>query len=310
MAKKRFEGLFKKTSLHPKYFNDFVKYSEQIENLGTVYDQKIKDEKFELGLLSSDDLELFTADILRTEPDLAKAFASHWDYWLVDEYQDTSPLQVEIMSQLRGDSPVYMVGDPQQSIYLFRGARVEVFDKESKRIIKAGGQSSELTKNYRSKPELLAAINDLIKDLGPSFEQMHPRLDEFNPEVEALRIVQTTKEDEYNYQGIIKFITDKLNSGAELGDFCVLGKTNNLLLKVASELESAGLFCSVHSASGYYSRREIIDLISLLKFLVNPHDNMNLIRLLKSPWFRVEDSLLSQLKKTTLCFYVDFAQAI
>ena len=237
-------------------------------------------------------------DILRQEPELGRAFASSWDYWLVDEYQDTSPLQVEIMLKLRGDRPVYMVGDPQQSIYLFRGARIEVFEHEEQRILEQGGDGELLSKNYRSRPELLMAINDLVEDLGERFSSMDPREDQFDPNVEVLTLLKTSKSEEKPYQGVVNYILDKVEKGAGLGDFCVLAKANNTLLKVAKALEAAGLSCSVHAAAGYFTRREVMDMMSILKFLVNPHDNHNLVRLFKSPWFRLDDSFLLEAGKS------------
>ena len=291
-AKKEFDSLAKKSGLNPSSFEQYTNLSELLNELGKQFDIALKEEKYRSGQLDSEDLELFTLDILRQEPELARAFASSWDYWLVDEYQDTSPLQVEIMSKLRSNRPVYMVGDPQQSIYLFRGARVEVFEQEEDRILDAGGEGELLSKNYRSRPELLMAINDIVTDLGEGFSPMDPREDQFDASAEVLTLLKTSKDEEQPYQGIVNYILEKLKKGATLDDFCVLAKANNTLLKVAKALESKGLSCSVHAAAGYFSRREVIDMMSILKFLVNPHDNHNLVRLFKSPWFRIEDQLL------------------
>ena len=294
-AKKEFESLSKKTGLNPKSFDKFISLSKLIDELGIIFDSAIKNEKYRTGQLDSEDLELFALDILRAEPELGTAFSSSWDYWMVDEYQDTSPLQVEIMSKLRGSRPVYMVGDPQQSIYLFRGARVKVFEQEEKRIIAEGGKALQLSKNYRSRPELLKAINDIVKDLGEGFSPMEPREEKFDSKADVLRLIKTSKSEEEPYQGIVNYILEKIEQGASLDDFCVLAKANNTLVKVSRALEASGLSCSVHAAAGYFTRREVIDMMSMLKFLVNPHDNLNLIRLLKTPWFRFADEKLLQL---------------
>ena len=80
--------------------------------------------------MSIDDLEFMTIKILREKPQIIKPFSEEWNYWLIDEYQDTTPLQAKILDELRGSSKEFIVGDPQQSIYLFRGARSEVFENK------------------------------------------------------------------------------------------------------------------------------------------------------------------------------------
>lgn len=307
--KKEFDSLSNKEGLSPKYFEKYIELASYIDELGKNFDSILKQEKYSTGLIDSEDLELFSLDILRQEPELGSAFASSWDYWLVDEYQDTSPTQVEIMSKLRGSRPVYMVGDPQQSIYLFRGARVEVFKQEEKRILESGGKGGLLSKNYRSRPELLKAINDIVKDLGEGFSPMQPREESYDAKAEVLTLLKSAKSDDEPYQGIVNYIIEKVNAGAKLDDFCVLAKANNTLLKVSQALEASGLSCSVHAASGYFSRREVIDMLSLLKFLVNPHDNLNLVRLLKSPWFRFADENILQFKsKDTHSYWIKMSE--
>ena len=98
-----------------KYEEYFVIFQQLAKQFIELFENTKKNE----GLMSIHDLELTTLNILRTKPHVAKTFSQQWDYWLIDEYQDTTPLQVEILDGLRGTSKEFVVGDPQQSIYLF-----------------------------------------------------------------------------------------------------------------------------------------------------------------------------------------------
>ena len=104
-------------------------YNRQFEHLLRAYKERLDAVKKQLNKIEIADLELFSASVLKASPDRVRAYAGPYDYWVIDEFQDTSPLQVELLSELIGDKPYYIVGDPQQSIYLFRGARSEVFSR-------------------------------------------------------------------------------------------------------------------------------------------------------------------------------------
>lgn len=265
--------------------------ANELISIGPQFIHELNKTKIEMGLFDSEDLELFSLDVIRKEPQLGKAFAADWDHWLVDEYQDTSPTQVEIINQLMGSRPVFFVGDPQQSIYLFRGARKEVFEQRQTLVENSGGIFSQLNINYRSRPELLLAINDQLRAMGPDFLPMKTKSDEIDKKHIAIQTFISGNE-ENPYSEIARNILESIKGGARADDFCVLARTNQVLMNMAVYFESLNIPCCVHSASGYFSRREVLDLMSLLKFLWNPFDHMNLIRLLRSPWFRVDDQKL------------------
>src|SRR5690606_28228850 len=80
--------------------------------------------------------------------------------------------------------------------------------------------------------------------------------------------------------------------GVSLERICILARKNSTLKTIAGYLNDLGISTQVHAASGFFDRREVLDLLSFLKFLVNPHDNYNLIELLRTPWFRIPDQKL------------------
>lgn len=266
------------------------------ESVGQAFHQRLLKTKQQQARFEMADLELKTLEILREQPVLGEVFGAEWDYWMVDEYQDTSPMQVEILNHLMGSKPRYIVGDPQQSIYLFRGAEVGVFDRTQSWIADGGGEIRELRRNYRSVPELLAWINDFVGTLAGEFHPMDPR---HEPRGEAKfqdlpRVhLHRAASSEHEVRAVVSQVGELLARGARLEQICILGRTRRGLMEVSRILRQFGYPTHLHVASGFTSRREVQDAQALWRFLVNPHDNLNLMTLLRSPWFLVEDSELA-----------------
>ncbi len=252
----------------------------------------------ETGQLEMRDIERFAASSIETSPALARAFGSEWDYWLIDEFQDTSPLQVRLLREFIGQTPAYFVGDPQQSIYLFRGARRDVFEKQERIVQRAGGELSFLDVNYRSNPSLLLFFNDVFSQISPAFMRMKPK----SEPVEASRIAtfySIENDSDDPYAPIVQHVQHA--DSEPFDSFCVLARRNSELLDIARAFEHYGIPTYVHAGGRFFESREVLDLISILKFLLNPHDHLNLIRVLRSPWFYVPDAKIAEvtIKKPT-----------
>lgn len=243
--------------------------------------------------LEMSDLELKSMEILREFPYIAKIFSENWDYWMIDEYQDTSPLQVACLDALVDGRPAYYVGDPQQSIYLFRGAEVRVFEEAERKIEKLGGERHELRRNYRSQPDLLLWINDFMNGLGPMFKEMEPARARGVGSRTAVTMIRA-EDDLTEMKAIVTRVDALLKSGAGLEQICILGRTHRTLMDVSRALRERGYPTHVHSSRGFGERREVLDAQALWKFLVNPHDNLALMTLLRSPWFYVPDQQLAE----------------
>ncbi|HMN69493.1 MAG TPA: UvrD-helicase domain-containing protein, partial [Bdellovibrionales bacterium] len=288
---------FKKEMAKPCWnqalWEDMVLAWEEFLPLGQAFAEKLKALKDREGRFEMVDLELKSLEMLREKPFLGSVFAENWDFWMIDEYQDTSPLQVAVLSALIGDRPKYVVGDPQQSIYLFRGAEVRVFDQAEREILSGGGEKRELLKNYRSRPDLLLWINDFMASIGEDFVAMDPRDPPAAPQRECARLVRA-RDPENELNAITAEVARHVNAGARLEQICVLGRTHRALMDVSKALRTAGYATHVHAARGFLERREVIDAQALWKFLVNPHDNLNLMILLRSPWFFVKDQTLGE----------------
>lgn len=255
----------------------------------------IEAEKTRRSQLSLADLELWTLRILRAHPETGEQFAAFWDYWMIDEFQDTSPLQVEILKALTGDRPEFIVGDPQQSIYLFRGARSEVFHEKEDEMQKSGGRRQLLMRNYRSAAKLMGFLNKFLVDLNPTqFQPMEigsQTQDWEEPQALFWQVPAETREEKIDAvpRALVARVQELLKAGVPAEKICVLGRGNQKLLEFCRLAQDAGLDLHFSGNAGFAERREVRDALAFLRFLVSPHDNLNLLTLLRSPWYQIED---------------------
>lgn len=292
--KSEIQELIESSSYSPELWRRHLALTQSFLNIAGEFRDGIVELKRKRGMISMSDLELRTLEALRTDPAAAESFSREWDYWFIDEYQDTSPVQEEILTQLKGERPSFVVGDPQQSIYLFRGARTEVFLRKEKEFEEKSFEISRLENNYRSRTELVLFFNQYFHKLGRGFLPMLPQIEAKTPlpPVTFLR----SESPEAELQGISNWIRSLVSKGVALEDICVLTKTNDIASSVAEILKTDGVPFRLHSSGGFARRREVIDALVLLKFIVNPHDNFNLLSLLRSPYFYTEDSRLEKLR--------------
>lgn len=279
----------------------------QLQSFAQVFHQEFFKLKKSKGAFEMVDLESLSFHILKSHPGIAQAFASDFDYWLIDEFQDTSPLQTDLLKLLIGSRPTFVVGDPQQSIYLFRGARSEVFAEHERQIESQGGKLETLDQNWRSEPELLEFFNDVFSSLSRDFSRMRPRAPVQDPSKIVARLCPTTQEDRLKV--ISAQVETWLKEGAQPEEIAILAKTNRELAFIARDLSLKGFPTHLHVASGFFERREIMDAMALLKFLVHPFDNENLILLLRSPWCKVPDAeIISRLESRKTSFWEQISQ--
>lgn len=292
----RIDKLLEEPRYRPEYWERHERNCALFEKLAQSFCKDFMQSKLESGLLSMADLETLASKIIREAPEAAQKFSQEWDFWMIDEYQDTSPVQVEILRHLVGAKPVFIVGDPQQSIYLFRGARSEVFKEKVDEIAAQNGDVQVKLVNYRSAPEVLEFFNHYFTRLSSQFAPMTPderkeRKGPGTPVVQVL-LTETSEDDDTSAEilATVARIQELLQEGVGPEQICVLGRTHKTLEDIAKVAQEYGVPLQLHSGSGFYERREVLDALAMLKFLVNPHDNANFVALLRSPWLAVSDS--------------------
>jgi len=243
---------------------------------------------------------LETLHLLREDARIREKYRKKFLYVLVDEYQDTTPLQDKLLRQF---SPNYfVVGDIKQSIYAFRGAKpenIEDFDRESE-------LSLSLTKNFRSFNQILKVINKALDKEIPDYEPITSEHEGEKSAVETFLAESQEEEAEFIAQRILRLLRDyRLKSpirkedwgrSLELKDISILLRGIKTPVGIYEEaLRRHGIPFVTTGGTGYYERPEIRDLVALLSTINNPFDDISLVRLLRSPIFRIKNSSLALL---------------
>jgi ATP-dependent exoDNAse (exonuclease V) beta subunit len=255
-----------------------------------------------------EDLQILAAALLE-RAEIGEAYRSRFSHLMVDEFQDTNRLQLRLVEALRGPgSELIAVGDELQSIYGFRHADLEVF-REQRRTIAAQprGETMELSGNFRSRPEVIGAINALGEVLfGGTYHPLRvgsPPVAEPSGEGPAVELLLTAR-DGWDGEGIdlvpavddrtplnclaeARFVAERLRALAEAGversEMVVLLRAFTHLDVYEDSLERAGLRPYVVGGRGYWSQQQVADVCALLATIANPLDDEALFGALASP---------------------------
>lgn len=255
------------------------------------------------GALDFDDLELRCRDLLRDQPAIRARYAERFERIMVDEFQDSSPLQVELFSLLgAGREELVTVGDEFQSIYRFRHADVEVFRRRRAELSAQDGVAV-LSANFRSRPEILEAVNAVFAPrFGERFTPLvcggdHAPAGE--PIIELLLCdlpawEQDTEVDLGTLPGdkrwrhaearlLAQRVSELVDAGEPPEDIVVLVRALTDLPAYERALEEQGLSVLASGGRGYWGRQVVRDLCGWLAALANPHDEPALYGVLASP---------------------------
>ncbi len=280
--------------------------------------------KLSQGKLDFADLQLKTRDLLRNNEEIRQKLVSRHKYFMVDEYQDTNELQYELVMLLTNElkeANLFIVGDPKQSIYAFRGADVRVFEKTKQKIIHDGGRDIRLTENFRSLRDTVGFANYFFNRLmgdgkETEFEVEYESLTQARP-VEGNGVVEILlgKQDEDSaneYTLIAQHITNmKANKETvwkrggngveaehpiEYGDIAILIRSRRHLPDIEHALLEAGIPYLTTGGVGFYQRQEIYDIWNYLHFLEAPEKNQtSLAAILRGPAFGISDTELYEI---------------
>jgi DNA helicase-2/ATP-dependent DNA helicase PcrA len=230
------------------------------------------------GAVDFDDLLLLTEELFSRFPEARQAEAGRFDHLLVDEYQDTNGSQYRIVKALAGGHRnLCVVGDDDQSIYGWRGAEVT-------HILRFRDDWPEakvvwLEVNYRSTREIIAWSNRLI---GFN-KQRHPKVLRATSRGEPPRILQFESE-ELEAKGVVEEVQTRLQEqGVRPRDVAILFRTNEQPRLFEAELRRTKIPYVLVGGMSFYDRKEVRDLLAYLKLLVNPHDEVSLLRVINTP---------------------------
>lgn len=238
-----------------------------------------------------DDLIRLPTELLQKDPAVRARWQARVRYLLVDEYQDTNTSQYELVKLLVGDLPKFtVVGDDDQSIYSWRGARPENLaqlqeDFPNLKVVK-------LEQNYRSTGRILKAANQLIDHNPHVFVK---RLWSDMGFGEPIRVVRTASEEAEIERVVNEIITTRLQNRLEYRDYAVLYRGNHQSRLLEIKLQEARIPYRLSGGTSFFARAEIKDLMAYLRLLVNPDDDAAFLRIINTPRREIGAATLEKL---------------
>jgi len=291
---------------HPRLHSDIRDYIELIFRVATRSLAEYQNLKSERGLVDFTDLEQLTLALLENHPEVAATLTAELDLVVVDEFQDTSPLQLALFLKLaQFAKEVIWVGDVKQAIYGFRGTNPELTDAVVLELKKHGGAAEPLNKSYRSIPHLVNLVNGIFEEpfkqslqltakevvlssTRESFHKSQAAIEFFEVSSGLMTKAGTSKriENEPLAQTVALGITNLLSEdyqvydkssgeyrAAQLHDIAVLCRTNDDSARIADELMEQGYTVSL-AKSGLLQTPEALFAIACLKRLLDPSDTL------------------------------------
>ena len=255
--------------LHEKYVQ--AKGTKDILFYGYLYQQK------KCFGLDYNDLIKFTLYIFSENPELRLKWQQRLEYIMIDEFQDIDELQYQLMEALCGyHKNLFIVGDPDQTIYTWRGANVKFlldFDKKF-----PGVKTIMMMENYRSTPQIIHAVNSLIaKNKGRMEKSLIPTL----PDGESV-LCHHAESAEAEAQWIAEQVSELRENGVPCRDMTVLYRAHYLTRTVEDALRRADIPYSIYSGAPFYSRTEIKDALSYLRMIAY-RDDLSFRRVANAP---------------------------
>ena len=302
----------------------------------------LSDFKDKHAVLGFHDLLMKGARMLREFPEVRSYFKDKYRCLLVDEFQDTDPLQSEMMFCLTGSDlhqknwqklapepgSLFVVGDPKQSIYRFRRADIDTYNQVKRLIIESGGEILLLTTNFRCLKPLEEYSNQifnlLLSQQENKYQAQFSPIDAWRTDVgdthsgvKILEVAATfTKKEEIVGQDarqVAAFVRHALNGAVRLarspeekrnglsetpqpGDFLIILSYKDMMETYARALEGQGVPVSMTGGSSLSESLELSELLKLLKYLDDPHNQVLLVAVLKGLFFGISDAGLYRFK--------------
>ena len=258
--------------------------------MGEIYKEYVA-RCFKAGAMDFDDLLLKTNELITRFPEVLAKYQDRFRYILVDEYQDTNHSQYLIVRALSDRfQNICVVGDDAQSIYAFRGANINNIlnfqnDYDNVKLFR-------LEQNYRSTKNIVNAANSIIEKNQTKLEKVVWTANEEGPKIIVNRSLTDGDEGRYIASTIFD---NKMNNQAKNGDFAVLYRTNAQSRSIEDALRKRGLDYRIYGGLSFYQRKEIKDVLSYLRIIINPADEEALKRIINFPGRGIGQTTLDRL---------------
>ena len=246
--------------------------------LGEIYKAYV-DRCFKAGAMDFDDLLLKTNELLTRFPDVLAKYQQRFRYILVDEYQDTNHSQYLIVRALSDRfQNICVVGDDAQSIYAFRGANINNIlnfqrDYDDVKVYR-------LEQNYRSTKTIVKAANSIIDKNKTKLDKVVWTANDEGSKIIVNRSLTDGDEGRYVASSIFE---NKMNHQAKNADFAVLYRTNAQSRAIEDALRKRNIEYRIYGGLSFYQRKEIKDVLSYLRIIINPADEEAIKRIINFP---------------------------
>ncbi|MFA7238047.1 MAG: UvrD-helicase domain-containing protein [Phycisphaeraceae bacterium] len=255
--------------------------------------------------LDFDDLLMRTANLLRSDEQTRLELEDRFQYLMIDEYQDTNHVQFVLAHLLAArHRNLCVVGDPDQSIYGWRGANIRNILEFEQHFPNA--QVIALGQNYRSTPEILKLADTLIRN---NVQRRHKDLFTQNPAGEKIRLVQTADE-EHEAKFVLDWFKQLHDAGSPWSDMVVFYRMNALSRVMEDILWREGVPYQIARGTAFYQRQEIKDAIAYLRSLNNPDDAVSLERIINTPPRAIGNTTIEHLQAFASAKGLSFWQAV
>lgn len=255
------------------YDTKYAPFVEEVEELKKLSAQYRK----EHDMLNYDDILVRFVDLLREFPDVARMIAYGRPYIIVDEYQDTNPLQEDVLIEFfKYTKNIAVVGDDMQSLYGFRGAEVENIITFPDKF--DGCKVIKLVRNYRSNQEILDLSNSVCTHATEGFPKKLVGLTHSEELPHLVRTYNQYDESEYVVDLIMSL---HFNEGIPLEEICVVERNSILSAGVEVRLNKMNIPFEKYGGLKYTELSYVKDILAYLKIMTNPYDEISWFRILQ-----------------------------
>ncbi len=261
-----------------------------------IYEQRCK----QSDTMDFDDLLLQTNILFRDHPDILAKYQQKFSYILVDEYQDTNYSQYLIIRKLsEKHRNICVVGDDAQSIYSFRGARIENIlnfknDYPDYKLFK-------LEQNYRSTVTIVDAANSVI---SKNKAQIPKRTFSANEEGEKIKVLRALSDKEEGFQVTNEIFRLASYQQQDYSDFAILYRTNAQSRIMEEALRKRNIPYKIYGGQSFYQRKEIKDLLAYFRLTVNPNDEEAFKRIINYPRRGIGETTIEKIREIASQYHV------
>ena len=257
--------------------------------------------KNEAGALDFDDLLIYTIKILREFPEVRARYNQKIKHILVDEFQDTNDVQFELLKLLTNrETCVYVVGDPDQTIYTWRGANQRIILEIDK--VFSPMKTIILNENYRSTTKILEASNKLI-----AFNKERVKKDLFTNNATGDDITLKALDSsiaEANFVANTILELKEKDTNFKFKDVAILYRSSYLSLKIENAFTTRGIPYRVYGGLKFYARKEIKDALAYFHIIFNDKDDISFLRIINFPRRGFGDKSVDKLRAEASALYL------